>query len=165
MSGLEMVMRNAKTVEKRIAAEQARIHRNREAAAKAAATVLVPHVRAALPRKTGTLRRHVRVYRVTDEVYKVKVVGKVAHLITGDIKEHEIRPRGLQDAASHLGSRYGRKIQGPVMLKRAIVIAGHPYARALHPAHRGDPTIMPRVRAEYAGEARLAAKEVLLHGR
>ena len=163
----------AKKVIAKIEAEATRIHKLQDAAAKAGAMVLVPFVKAALPRdpkssRPGYLRSHVHVYQDThgQGIAKVKLTGTLAHLVFGNTKAHAIVPTGMEAAQTH---RYVRRsharMQGPTLAKRAIVIAGQPYARAMHPSHRGATSPLLRVRIEHQPQAVLAAREVLLHGR
>jgi hypothetical protein len=176
----EVILRNVKAVENRIAAQEARLRRNKDAAAVAAAKVLVPFVKAALPRdskssRPGYLRSHVKVYQDIhgEGVAKVKLVGTLAHLVYGDTAAHEIRPAGSEAVAGFnaralvmKGSRgTALRMKGAASAKHAISFGGNAYARALHPAHHGASDPLPHIRIEHAGEARLAAAEVLSHGR
>ena len=165
----------AKKVVAKVQAEVTRIHALQDKAAKAGAQVLVPFVKAALPRdskskRPGYLRSHVKVYQDIkgQGVAKVKLTGTLAHLVFGNTKQHTITPLGAEDAQVH---RYNRRaharMQGPQLAKRAINWAGaqHPSPRAVVPAHRGAASPLLRVRVEHQPEVVLAAREVLLHGR
>lgn len=168
--GYEVIMNNVKTIERRIAAEQTRIRRNKDAAAKAGARALVPFVKAALPRdskssRPGYLRSHVKVFQDIhgEGLAKVKLTGTLAHLVFGDVKEHKIQPRGMADVQVHRKVK-GARMQGPSLAKRAISFGGNAYASALHPAHTGATNPLNLVRTEHAAEARLAAAEALRSG-
>ena len=176
------MVRGAKDVIARVEAEHAAIVRNQNRAVEAAARVVARHARKALPKgKTGYLRKHVRVFAVAEGVAKVKLTGRTAHLVYGSTAEHVIAPRSLEEAQGvaqrrfnarvrlpkdALGGGFGR-FSGPVLAtaKRAIAINGHPYARAVRPAHPGAAAPpLPAIRAEASLEARAAAAEVLRHG-
>lgn len=152
MIDLRLLVSGAKQVQGNLAVKQKQINGRHDKAAQAAARVYARYVRRALPRERsarkgapppGTLRKHVKVYAVAPGAFKVKVTGHVAHLVLGDIAEHAEAPA----------------------TKRALSFSGGAYARVMHPAHHGDASILSRVRVEREVEARLAAKEVLLHGR
>jgi hypothetical protein len=173
-----ILVRGADKIEATLKRKALRIQSQKNRAALAAAKVLVPFVKQALPRgkekaspyhKPGYLRSHVKAYEEPGTgivsnvgVAKVKLTGHEAHLVYGDTKQHEIDPRGLQDAQVHsiVG---GRHLQGPMLLKSALSWSGanHPSARAIRPAHRGAPSPLPEVLAEHRPEAALAAKEVI----
>ena len=173
-------VRNAEGVIKKVEAEKTRIRMNKDKAALAAAKTLVPFVKQALPRNSrasrpGFLRSHVHAYQdISGEgLAKVKLTGSLAHLVYGDTKEHAITPRSGEHLATWGRMRRISKA-GKVAFflgadqggegARAILVGTHPYARAIHPAHRGAPSPLPAVQAEHAGEARAAAMEVIRRG-
>lgn len=158
-----IIVHGAEQIRARLKAEQQLVQRNQGIAAMAAAKSYVPHIKAALPRKSGRLRRHVRAYRLGTSMAKAKVTGHVAHLVLADVKEHAIYPRGIEAAQVHHIQRH-RRMSGPMLAKQAITTPDGPRAHAQHPATRGHPEIIPRVKAEFAGEALHAAKEALHRG-
>lgn len=140
---LSMAVHGAGALQKRLAAKQLHIDRHKDGATRRGAQLLARHVRRALPRQTGTLRKHVHVYRVAPQIFKVKVTGHVAHLVLADTREHAELPEH----------------------KRALSMPYGAFARAMHPATKGRPEILPRVRVEHEAEVKLTIREALLHGR
>ena len=141
-----MIVSGAERAKVGLEKHQLVIEKHEHLAALAAAKVTRAQLRRALPRDRksrhpGALRKGVKMQALTPTLYRVKPGGPLAHLVLGDTKEHEIPPA-----------------KG-----RAIVIDGHPYARALHPAHTGDRAIIARVRAESRPLAIAAAREAMSH--
>lgn len=158
MSEFEVLTRGGEAIKKQLEARHARIRRNSRQATRASAIVFQKAVRRVLPKRTGSLRRHVKLFPIGETGWKVKVTGRTAHLALGQVGEHAIEPR---DAAAANSGR--RRAIGPVLARRALSFPGasHPFPRAIIPAHSGDQTLIPRARAEASGEARIAAMEVL----
>lgn len=175
VNGIPQVMR-------KLQAKSAQINRNSDRATNAAARSLVPYVKAALPRdpkasRPGYLRSHVKVYQVLgaglfESTYKVKLTGTLAHLVYGDVRAHDIRPRRDQSLATAGRMRRITKAGRIATFTegtagegaRALVINGNARAAAHVKGHRAARSPLPTVLAEHRSEALAVAREVLKHG-
>jgi hypothetical protein len=165
-----IIVEGAEKIQAQLETRARRITVGKNKATQAAANVYKKALKRELPRDPksshpGYLRSHVNVYAVAEGEAEVKLTGRLAHLYIGDTKAHETDPLGLEDSQRHSLVR-GKRLQGPVQLKRAMFYAGaaHPFARASIPAHRGDHELIPRVKVEYQQDAAAAAIEVIRNG-
>ncbi len=108
------------------------------------------------PLVRANLRAHVKVYpeaegrgNVSATAHKIRLTGRVWHLILGPVKEHEIV------AGTFRGKASGRK---------ALQMLDGYAVRAMHPAQTGLPHWLGEVRDAARPEAALEARKVLSDG-